>query len=566
MTAPRTRRSGIRPAPARNQSMKILRIILALCCAIPAFAQKEALQRAVGTNTVTGSLLSTPFQVATIASLKAATVTNIPNGTQVYVSGYYATGDGGEGFFTYNSASSATADNGVVVAPNSGSGRWIRNVQSQDANPRWWGAKGDGVTTDTTAIQAGINYVNSLGSGVLKFNAGTYLCNVILKQGVQLIGFAGVTGVDAGGGGVFGVTLQNAVTGPVVDTPAGITYNVAIVGINFRGLGASPASVGVRFRNVGTSLIRNCNFNNFSDQAVMMNAGIANEFIGIRAQNCLLNRVQATPTGVIHADGTDHFFDRCELTASCSREGTKTAAGNCNALYLSGANHFLSNCIGEISDSGFYIAGTGYNRLVNCRGDLNYMHGFDFATGISSVVGCLALNNSQDTTNTYSGFHVKASTAQGLTFAACISDSITAKVQKYGFEDLAEYSAVESRNQYVGCRAGGAGTAGFYTVPTNGIGSGVVFGGLAIVSSSVGSITISVAQANDVLLGQGSATTVTNFTGGISGQSIFIRGNTNVTIANNATIKTSTGADKILANNKVYQFKLLGSVWYEITN
>ncbi len=546
--------------------MKFLRLILALCCAVPAFAQKEMLQRSIGSNTVTGSLSSTPFQVATIASLKAATVTNIPTGTQVYVTGYYAAGDGGEGMFVYNSASAATADNGVIIAPNAGSGRWLRNVKSLPANPRWWGAKGDGVTNDSTAIQAGIDYINSLGSGVLKFNNGTYLCDVTLKQGVQLIGLDAISGVDLGGGGVFGVVFQGAAAGAVVDTPAGVTYSVAVVGIAFRGLGLSGTSIGVRFRNVGAAMIRNCNFNNFSEQAVMMDAGIANEFIGIRAQNCLLNRVQATPTGVIHANGTDHFFERCELTASCSREGTKTAAGNCNAMYIGGANNFISNCIAEISDNGFYQAGTGYNRYENCRGDLNYMHGYYFASAASSVTGCLALNNSQDTTNTYSGFYVASSTAQGGQFTGCISSSLTAKVQKYGYEDHAVYTAVESRNFYSGCRGAANGTATFYTDPNQGLGSGVTQPSVAIRVATTGTTTISVQQSSTIILTQVGAATITDFTEGTANQDIYLTGNANVTIQNNAVIKTSTGADKVLVANKMYHFRQAGSNWFEVTN
>lgn len=148
--------------------MKLLRLILALTCALPAFAQKEALQRAVGTNTVTGSLSSAPFQVATIAALKATLVANsaTPNGTSVNVLGYYAAGDGGGGTFQYNSASVATDDGGSVIAPNAGSGRWIR-VITGSVNVRWFGVKGDWNgstgTDDTLALQAAIDFAATIG-------------------------------------------------------------------------------------------------------------------------------------------------------------------------------------------------------------------------------------------------------------------------------------------------------------------------------------------------------------------------------------------------------------------
>ena len=59
--------------------------------------------------------------------------------------------------------------------------------------------------------------------------------------------------------------------------------------------------------------------------------------------------------------------------------------------------------------------------------------------------------------------------------------------------------------------------------------------------------------------------TVTNFLNGAEGQSLYILGNGNATITNNASIKTSTGANKVLAANKVYHFKLIDAVWYEVT-
>jgi hypothetical protein len=61
----------------------------------------------------------------------------------------------------------------------------------------------------------------------------------------------------------------------------------------------------------------------------------------------------------------------------------------------------------------------------------------------------------------------------------------------------------------------------------------------------------------------GSATTVTNFDNGAEGQTIRILGNGNLTVSNNTTIKTNTGANKVLAANKIYEFTLVNAIWYE---
>lgn len=56
---------------------------------------------------------------------------------------------------------------------------------------------------------------------------------------------------------------------------------------------------------------------------------------------------------------------------------------------------------------------------------------------------------------------------------------------------------------------------------------------------------------------------ITNFKNGQEGQTIRILGNVNNTINNNANIKTNTGANKVLAANKMYTFTMINKVWYE---
>ena len=68
----------------------------------------------------------------------------------------------------------------------------------------------------------------------------------------------------------------------------------------------------------------------------------------------------------------------------------------------------------------------------------------------------------------------------------------------------------------------------------------------------------------DVLLTQNtSAVTITSFTGGSEGQEIKILGDGFTTIANNSSIKTNTGANKLLQALKIYTFTLCLGVWYE---
>jgi hypothetical protein len=152
-------------------------------------------------GTLTGTALASnvvvKYEVATIAALKAISVTAMTTNAGVNVLGYYAAGDGGGGVYYYDSTSSATDNGGTVIAPTVGSGRWLLNYKNV-VSVKQFGAKGDGVTNDTTCVQNALNLCRALNNNTnltttLEINFPTgYYCvqnlNLYTKTAVRLRG------------------------------------------------------------------------------------------------------------------------------------------------------------------------------------------------------------------------------------------------------------------------------------------------------------------------------------------------------------------------------------------
>jgi hypothetical protein len=442
----------------------------------------------------------------------------------------------------------------------SGTGATPRTMLSKvgdlEIYPKDYGVVGDGVTSDSVAMQ---NYAASIGGATIVCPHGKYRLNVTLLPGVTIKSSSMM--YQATFNGFSNVTFLQDVAGFVVDTPTTLVSGCALYGINFVGQGASVAGGGVRFQNVKWSVIKCCSANNFADQGFQHLAGFGVVFEDILTTNVLMNRTRTQLSGCLESFGTDNFLNRCELNPSL----TSLIAGNVSTmyicgLYLAGANSFVHAVVGEFCERGIYVApvnGTGH-RIVAVRGDSNFGYGI-YNDGSAQWVGCFAYHNSTGNPGFYSGFY-SSTLSSGNKYCACQSDGISGTNIKYGFEDPSAYSTAASKNSYTDCSSLYNQSGTFSLNSTSG--AGVIFSSKTTVPAN-GTTNPTVDGFSNVNLSSyTTATTITTFINPAGSQTIRVLGNALVTLANGSGIVTPTGAAYTLKSNVVYNLTFFAGFWY----
>lgn len=218
---------------------------------------------------VPGTAGSSVRTASTLVALRAVT-----GGGAVFLSGRDSAGDGGGGEFVWrtgNQSAKVTSDpeSGVWVAPDSdptgASGAWQRQYSMWHVDPRWFGAKIDGATTDNTAMQAAMDFSLSIAlppDSVMRIDPSDPL---IVRQGHHIRGW----GQDSS------VIYPTATGGTIFKRVAPATDNSYVRNVVFDGIAvvfnhpttADPVNyyqIAFDLRSISRAIVRNCYAGNYS--------------------------------------------------------------------------------------------------------------------------------------------------------------------------------------------------------------------------------------------------------------------------------------------------------------
>lgn len=306
--------------------------------------------------------------------------------TLVGVDGYSSPGDRGGGLFWWNGSSTATADGGTIFQISGvATGRWFR-LYSGPLNVHWFGAKGDGVTDDTSAINGAIAAANAttVGGRTVFLPSGSYRVSAglspVTASGVYIVGenatstnIYPATSVDGGFANLtsaqiiqFGNATSRVTGGGVRD-----------LAFYFDGSGSAPS--GTCCVNIYNAQYVDCSRIQVSSAWTVMSLGSATTTANNIYVSHLLGSVWNSGTNSFSLLAGSLFYGhdiQLSVSGPVPPTGTNPFIGTGGGQVLSGTNFM------EVNTNGGPASGLGWDTV-----ELRAVMGFYYAIGLYLYAG-----------------------------------------------------------------------------------------------------------------------------------------------------------------------------------
>jgi hypothetical protein len=356
---------------------------------------------------------SRKLTVLTYAALTAIPTQSRHDDMLVYVASRATDGDGGEGWWRFDASSSATANGGTILAPDAGSGRWIRLETVFDVT--LFGAKGDNTTDDTAAIQAAIDaaeaasIASSLVVCYVDFPRGVYRHTALTIETDRVV----LRSTD----GARLVKTSTTGDGIKFYKAAGRIFQNGIEGLTLAASGTHTAGNLVNFDQCGQFYVSRITISPFpaAPWRAIYFKNISQALLdNLEIQNCLHEGAR--------------FEDCADLTINASRSDANASHGwvfdTCSGIYTQAVTAFGN------TGNGFRIRaivtpdaadGSLFHFHTNCISDSNGSHNWDIDTLSQAIfTGCWGASQNNTTVDLH-GFLI--ANALELEFNACIAVS-----------------------------------------------------------------------------------------------------------------------------------------------
>jgi len=252
-------------------------------------------------------------------------------------------------------------------------GNW---PQEYNVRSRLFGAKGDGTTDDTAAIQAALTACRGAGGGIVRIPAGTYLLSSALVPGSSVT-------LTGDGPGITHLTMTGgSSTANGIDT-TGLSALESLCIENMTIEGPHTGSgIGIKIGSASTLnppfqvSLRNLTVDGWGTHGVELDNTIASEVTLVISLNnggtgFYLNGTAASCTSITlkscyavnNTSGNGYWLENCNYTAlvgnAADNNATAYLIDSCNLISVSG-------CGAEILATGFEITGCSGVSLQGC--------------------------------------------------------------------------------------------------------------------------------------------------------------------------------------------------------
>jgi len=279
--------------------------------------------------------------ITTVAVAKA--LTTLSDGQGLYIQGYTVVGDGGGGIYHYDASSTATANDGTILALDTLAGRLIYSDVAP-ATVKTFGAKGDDVANDSVAITTASDV--GVGSDV-DFPPGIYRVDNVQLGSTNLRAALGSVTIKLFGASTAAFAVKND--------------NVTISGFVFDldNTANAQAIISAGGSNV---TIKNNKFTNHT-MALHINAAGSNyrftdNYVEGGAYGVLVNQ-NANGSGL---DVSHNTFDGLSLTTN--RDAVEINLPTGSYPYITISNNIIRNYDAGSASSGFGIGGDSPQHMT----------------------------------------------------------------------------------------------------------------------------------------------------------------------------------------------------------